>query len=157
MPRPSFNRVFILGNLVADPQPAQTPSGTPLIKFRVAVNRIYRDSNNELREETHYFPVIAWGRTAELAQSFLQKGTMVFVEGRLQSRSWETPDGQRRQVIEIVATNLQFIARTKPKVEAGLPEDEILEGGEDIFSEEMDTFAEEFGDIEEIKDENFDF
>lgn len=119
----NLNRVMLIGNLTRDPELRYIPSGTAVANFSLAVNRIYNTQSGEKKKETCFTRVVAWGRMAEICGEFLTKGSAVFVEGRLQSRSWEAPDGQKRSTIEVVANNVQFLDRFKGK--AQVPEAEV--------------------------------
>ena len=92
----SINRVLLSGRLTRDPELRYTPSGVAVITFSLALNRRYKDQSGEWKEEVSFVNVVAWQRQAELASEFLKKGSAVFVEGRLQSRSWETSEGSWR-------------------------------------------------------------
>ena len=95
------NNVTLIGNLVEDPELRFTPSGVPMARLRFAVNRRWRDQSGEWQEDTSYFGGTVWRDQAETVAESLQKGTRVIVTGRLEQRSWETPDGDRRSVVEI--------------------------------------------------------
>ncbi len=99
----SLNKCMIIGNLGRDPEMRYTPSGQAVTQFTVAVNRNYRDSNNEWQEETEWFRVVVWREAAERAAERLRKGSKVYVEGRLQTRQWEDREGQKRYTTELVA------------------------------------------------------
>ena len=105
----SLNKVFIMGNLTRDPELRYVPSGTAVATFTVAVNRVYTSQAGEKKEEVSFIKVVVWGRRAEVCGEYLSKGSPAFVEGRLQSRSWETQDGQKRNTIEVIADNVQFL------------------------------------------------
>lgn len=105
----SFNKVMIMGNLTRDPELRYVPSGQPVTTFSVAVNRAYNSQSGEKKEEVSYIRVVVWARLAEICNEYLSKGRPVFVEGRLQSRSWEAQDGTKRSTIEVVAQNVQFL------------------------------------------------
>ena len=107
----NLNKVFLIGNLTRDPELRYIPSGTAVATFTVASGRAYTLASGEKREETCFVRVVSWARQAELCGEYLTKGSPVFVEGRLQSRSWETPDGQKRSTLEVVAQNIQFLGR----------------------------------------------
>jgi len=107
----NLNKVFLMGNLTRDPELRYIPSGTAVATFTVASGRVYTMASGEKREETCFMRVVAWGRQAELCGEYLSKGSPVFVEGRLQSRSWEAQDGQKRSTVEVVAQNIQFLGR----------------------------------------------
>jgi single-strand DNA-binding protein len=102
----SLNKAMIIGNLGRDPEMRYTPNGQAVTQFTVAVNRNYRDSNNEWKEETEWFRVVAWGPLAERTAENLRKGRKVYVEGRLQTRSWEDKDGQKRYTTELIANTV---------------------------------------------------
>jgi len=105
----SLNKIFIMGNLTRDPELRYVPSGTAVATFTVAVNRVYTSQAGEKKEEVSFIRVVVWGRRAEVCGEYLSKGSPVFVEGRLQSRSWEAQDGQKRNTIEVIADNVQFL------------------------------------------------
>ncbi|MFM7718174.1 MAG: single-stranded DNA-binding protein [Actinomycetota bacterium] len=103
----SENQITIVGNLTDDPELRYTPNGAAVVKFRVAVNRRYKDESGQWKDgDTSYFTVNAWRTLAENAAESLQRGMRVVVAGRLQMRSWETQDGDKRTVVEIEADEL---------------------------------------------------
>ena len=95
------NTVTVIGNLVEDPELRFTPSGVAMAKIRVAVNRSWRDKNNDWQEETSFFGGTVWRDAAENAAESLQKGARVIITGSLEQRSWETTEGDRRSVVEL--------------------------------------------------------
>jgi single-strand DNA-binding protein len=105
----SLNKVLLIGNLTKDPELRYTPSGTAVANLRVAVNRKFKDRTGELKEDTCFVTVTAWDKQAEACNQYLQKGRPIFVEGILQSRSWDTPDGQKRSTIDVRAERIQFL------------------------------------------------
>ena len=111
---PTINRVFIAGNLTRDPELRKTGTGTPVVNFRIAANRRFKDAAGNRKEEVCYVGVVAWQRLAEACGDYLRKGSAVFVEGELQSRNWETDDGSKRSTVEIHAHRVQFLDR-KPE------------------------------------------
>ncbi|PIQ89847.1 MAG: single-stranded DNA-binding protein [Candidatus Omnitrophica bacterium CG11_big_fil_rev_8_21_14_0_20_42_13] len=106
----SLNRIFLIGNLTKDPELRYTPSGIAVANLRIAVNRRFRDKNGEQKEETCFITVVVWDKQAEACNQYLRKGSAVFTEGRLQSRSWDAPDGTKRNTIEVRADRVQFLA-----------------------------------------------
>ena len=108
----SFNKVILLGNLTRDPELRYTPSGTPVATFGLAMNR-RSGQGDERREEVCFVDIVAFGREAETASEFLSKGRAALIEGRLQWRSWEGQDGQKRSKHEVVAERIQFMPRTR--------------------------------------------
>lgn len=105
----SLNKVFLIGNLTRDPELRYIPSGSAVCSFTVASNRAYKTPSGEKKEETSFVRVVVWGRMGEICSEYLKKGRSVFVEGRLQSRSWDGPDGQKRSALEVIALNVQFL------------------------------------------------
>lgn len=101
------NKAIIIGNLVRDPEQKALPSGVAVTNFSVATNRVYKDRDGNKQESTDYHNVVVFGRQAETAGQYLKKGQSVFIEGRIQTRSWEQ-DGQKRYRTEIVADRVQF-------------------------------------------------
>lgn len=107
----SLNRVLLIGNLTRDPELRYLPSGQAVTTFTLAVNRVYNSAAGEKKEDTCFIRVVVWARRAEVCNEYLRKGSPVFVEGRLQSRTWEAQDGSKRSSIEVVAGNVQFLSR----------------------------------------------
>jgi single-strand DNA-binding protein len=105
----SLNKVLLIGNLTRDPELRYIPSGSAVTSFTVASNRVYKTQTGEKKEEVSFVRVVVWGRLAEVCNDYLKKGRPVFVEGRLQSRSWDGPDGQKKSTLEVIATNIQFL------------------------------------------------
>lgn len=101
-----LNKVMIIGNLGRDPEMRYTPSGKPVTSFSVATSRTWVTTDGERREATEWFNVVAWRDLAEICNQYLQKGSKVYIEGRLQTRSWETPDGQKHFRTEVVADEM---------------------------------------------------
>ncbi len=108
----SLNKVMLLGNLTRDPELRYAPNGTPVANFGMAINRRYRQGE-EWREEVCYIDIVTFGRQAETVGEYLSKGNLAMIEGRLQWRSWETEDGQKRSKHEVVANNVQFMPRVQ--------------------------------------------
>ena len=109
----SLNKVFLIGNLTRPPELRYTPSGTAVADVRLAVNRSYTTQSGEKREDTCFLTVVVWGKQAESCGEYLDKGSPILVEGRLQTREWEGKDGQKRTVIEVVAERVQFMGRAR--------------------------------------------
>jgi single-strand DNA-binding protein len=106
----SLNKVLLIGNLTRDPELRYIPSGTAVAKFGLAVNREYTDKGSGEKKETVCFvDITAWGRLGEICNQYLTKGRPVFVEGRLEFSSWETKEGDKRNKLEVVAENVQFL------------------------------------------------
>jgi len=110
----NLNKVFLIGNLTRDPELRYTPGGTAVANLGIAVNRKFKDSSGELKEEVCFLTVTVWDKQAEACCQYLTKGRPVFVEGVLQSRFWETPDGQKRSAIDVRAERVQFLGSYGP-------------------------------------------
>ncbi|MCB1247060.1 MAG: single-stranded DNA-binding protein, partial [Acidimicrobiia bacterium] len=95
------NSVTLVGNLVEDPELRFTASGVAMARIRIAVNRRWRDNNNEWQEETSFFGGTCWREVAENVAESLSKGDRVFITGRLEQRNWETNEGEKRSIIEV--------------------------------------------------------
>jgi single-strand DNA-binding protein len=126
----SLNKVFLLGNLTRAPELRYTPGGTAVADLRLAVNRSYTTQSGEKRDEACFFTVVVWGKQAESCREYLDKGSPILVEGRLQTRDWEGKDGQKRTVTEVVAERVQFMGRPKVGTPVAVPAPES-------FGEEM--------------------
>jgi single-strand DNA-binding protein len=105
----SLNKVFLIGNLTRDPELRYIPSGSAVATFTLAINRVFNTQAGEKKEQVSFIRIVVWGRRAEVCGEYLSKGSPLFVEGRLQSRDWETQDGQKRSTVEVVADNIQFL------------------------------------------------
>jgi single-strand DNA-binding protein len=104
----SFARVVVAGNLTRDPELRQTPNGTSVCQFGVAVNRSYKDQSGQWAERTSFFDVVVWGAQGENCARYLSKGRAVTVDGRLEQRTYEAQDGSKRSRVEIIADNVVF-------------------------------------------------
>lgn len=105
----NLNKVLLIGNLTKDPELRYTPQGTAVANLRMAINRRYKNKNQEMKEETCFITAVVWDKQAEACNQYLHKGSPVCVEGSLQSRSWEDNAGQKRSVIEVRAERVQFL------------------------------------------------
>ena len=106
----NINRVVLVGNLTRDPELRHTPSGTAVCKLRIAVNTRQKDaSSGEWGDKPNYFDVTVWGNQGENCAQFLAKGRPVGIDGRLDWREWDAQDGTKRQAVEIIADNVQFL------------------------------------------------
>ena len=103
-----INKAIIYGNLTRDPELKSLPSGAQVCEFGVATNRVWKDKNGAKQESTDYHNVVIFGRQAEVVKQYLYKGSGIFVEGRIQTRSWDAADGTKRYRTEIVADRIQF-------------------------------------------------
>jgi single-strand DNA-binding protein len=127
----NLNKVILMGNLTRDPELRYTPSGTPVANFGLAVSRRYTQGE-ERKEEVCFIDIVAFGRQAEVVGEYLSKGRPVLIEGRLQWRSWESPDGQKRSKHEVVAENVQFMPRARDEGMGRTSPAEPPGGGEEM-------------------------
>lgn len=104
-----LNRVFLIGRLGQDPEMRYTPSGAAVTNFSIATDRKWRDKQGALQEETTWHDIVCWNKTAEFIAEYASKGKLVFVEGRIQKRSWEDQNGQKRITVEVNAQNIQLL------------------------------------------------
>lgn len=116
----SLNKVMLIGNLTRDPELRYTPAGTAVVSFGLATNRGWTTESGEKREETEFHRIVAWNKLAELCSQLLTKGRKVFVEGRLQTRSWQGQDGRERQSTEIVIDDMIILDPRRPDM-PGMP------------------------------------
>lgn len=108
----SVNKAILIGNLGKDPELRYTPSGQAVCSFSLATTEKWRDrESNDLKENTTWHNIVLWGRQAETAKEYLQKGSPVYIEGRIQTRSYDDKDGNRRWMTEIVGQRMQFLGR----------------------------------------------
>ena len=106
------NKAIVVGNLGRDPEMRSTQSGTQVANFTVATSRVYNDSSGQRQEETEWHKIVAFGRLAEICGQYLHKGKQVYIEGRIQTRSWEDKEtGQKKYMTEIVANEMQMLGR----------------------------------------------
>jgi single-strand DNA-binding protein len=103
-----LNKALIIGNITRDPEMRALPSGIKVCTFSVATNRVWKDKNGARQESADYHNVVVFGRQAETSAQYLKKGSSVLVEGRMQTRSWDAQDGQKKYRTEIVADRVQF-------------------------------------------------
>lgn len=105
----SVNKVILLGRLGQDPELKYTPGGSPVCNFSLATTESWTDKSGQKQEKTEWHRVVVWGKLAELCNQYLAKGRQAFLEGRLQTRSWDDKDGNKRYTTEILASTVQFI------------------------------------------------
>ncbi|QSR89247.1 single-stranded DNA-binding protein [Methylacidiphilum caldifontis] len=108
-----LNKVFLIGNLTRDPECRYTPKGTPVGDLSLAINSSYRSQDGQVKDEVCFVEVVIWGRQAETCKEYLQKGSLIFVEGRLQMEQWETKEGEKRSRMRVRADRIQFLGKAK--------------------------------------------
>lgn len=149
-----LNKVFLIGNLTRDPELKALPSGTKVATFGLATNRVYKDKNGNRQESAEFHNIVVFARMAETVSQYMKKGSQVYVEGRIQTRSWDSKEGEKKYRTEIVAENIQFGNRpagasassgsgsaTKPaekdETTAGAPSETIDYPSEEINPEDI--------------------
>jgi single-strand DNA-binding protein len=105
----SVNKVILVGRLGRDPETRYTGGGQAVANFSLATDETYKDRNGERQKRTEWHKIVVWGKQAEIAQQYLKKGSLIFIEGRIQSREWQDKEGQKRTSFEIVATNFRML------------------------------------------------
>jgi single-strand DNA-binding protein len=105
----SVNKVILVGRLGRDPETKYTPSGQAVSNFSLATDETYKDKNGERQKKTEWHRLVVWAKQAEIAQQYLKKGSLIFVEGRLQTREWQDKENQKRSTTEIVVTNFRML------------------------------------------------
>jgi single-strand DNA-binding protein len=105
----SVNMVILMGNMTRDAELRYTPNGKAVASFGLAINRTYKDAAGEKKEEVDFFDIVAWGKLAEIISEYGGKGQGVHVSGRLQNRSWEGTDGNKRNKTEVIATDISLV------------------------------------------------
>ncbi len=114
----SVNKVMLIGNLGADPEIRYTPSGAAVANFNMATRAQWTNKEGEKQDRTEWHRIVAWRRLGEICGEYLHKGSLVYIEGRLQTRSWEDRDGNKRYTTEIVAQGMQMLDRAGKSAEA---------------------------------------
>lgn len=140
----NLNKVFIIGNLTRDVTLHNTPSGKSVANFGVATNRVWVNANREKQQEVEFHNVVVWGKMAELCNQYLAKGRLVFVEGRIRSRSWVDANEQKRTKTEIISENISFGPRKMQEEgeELKMPPEKA-----DSNTEDLPVLEEESGEV----------
>ena len=132
----SVNKAILMGNLGRDPELRYTPSGQAVTKFSIATTDRYKDKSGEQQERTTWHNIVAWGKNAETMKEYLTKGSPVYIEGRIDNRSYDDKDGNRRYISEIVVQRFQFLGRRGDSESSGFnqtppasPADDFPTGG----------------------------
>jgi single-strand DNA-binding protein len=135
----SVNKAIILGNLGKDPELRYTPSGQAVTSLRIATTEKYKDKSGVLQSRTEWHNVVCWGRLAEIARDYLKKGSPVYIEGRIQYRSYDDKDGIKRYQTDIVATGMQLLGsrqsgagESAPAEPADIPEPQVSSDDDDL-------------------------
>jgi len=117
--RGTVNKVILIGHLGADPQLKYTPSGSAFVNISIATNRVWKDQDGNQQERTEWHRVVAWRKLAEIIGEYLKKGSSVYIEGRLQTRSYEDTNGVKRYITEVVADEMVMLGKKGETVDTG--------------------------------------
>jgi single-strand DNA-binding protein len=128
----SVNKVILVGRLGRDPETRYTGGGQAVANFSMATDESYKDKNGERQKRTEWHRIVVWGRQAEIAQQYLKKGSLIFLEGRIQSREWQDKEGQKRTSFEIVANNFRMLGGRAEGAAAGGGGGATRSGGDDM-------------------------
>lgn len=104
----NLNKVFLIGNLTRDPELKTLPSGSSVVSFAIATNRVWKDKMGQKQQDTQFHNIVSFGKQAEIIKQYMVKGSMILVEGRIQTRSWDAQDGSKKYMTEIIAESVQF-------------------------------------------------
>lgn len=131
-----LNKVMIIGRVTQKPEKRTTQTGQAVASFSVASNRRWNDASGQAQEQVEFHNIVAWGKLADICENYLDKGRRVFVEGRLQTRSWDGKDGVKRYRTEIIAVNLIMLDKSGATSGGGPVEDVVVEPVSTPVSEE---------------------
>ena len=104
----NLNKVMLIGNLTKDPESKSTPSGQTVTTFSIATNRAWTDKNGQKQQKAEFHNIVAWGKLGDICAQYLKRGSLIYAEGRLETRSWDGQDGVKRYKTEIVLENMQM-------------------------------------------------
>jgi single-strand DNA-binding protein len=142
----SVNKVILVGRLGRDPETRYTGGGQAVANFSVATDETYKDKNGERQKRTEWHKIVVWGKQAEIAQQYLKKGSLIFIEGRIQSREWQDKEGQKRTSFEIVASNFRMLGGRGDGAAAGASAGASRAGGGgDDFDNHASPAEESYG------------
>ena len=127
-----LNKVMLIGRLGHEPEMRYTPSGRPLTKFQLAVNRSWKSADGEKKTETEWFNVVTWGKLAEICNQYLTKGQQVYIEGRLHTRQWQDEEGSNHSSVEVIAQEMLMLNSKSGEQDS--------EPGEGVLSEDEYPF-----------------
>jgi single-strand DNA-binding protein len=134
---PYLNNLVVIGRVTMDPDLRYTPRGTPVLSFRIAVNRRYK-SGEEWKDDTYFFSITAWAQLAERLGERLKKGSPVLVQGELRSRSWDTQSGEKRTAVEILARSASLLEKLPGAEPESAPERPPAEEEPDVPRDQLD-------------------
>ncbi len=149
----SVNKVILVGRLGRDPETRYTSGGQAVANFSLATDETYKDRNGERQKRTEWHKIVVWGKQAEIAQQYLKKGSLVYVEGRIQTRQWDDREGQKRTSFEIIANNFRMLGGRAEAAAAGAG----TPAGAEAEAPAAGAAAEDTGPGPEISDEDIPF
>jgi single-strand DNA-binding protein len=123
----SLNKIMLIGNLGRDPEMRYTPTGRPVTTFTLATSRSWKSSDGEQHTESEWFNIVVWGALAELSKKCLAKGQTIYIEGRLQTRRWDDPEGHKHVSLEVVASEMMMLGDKKESCSSHIPDDQAEE------------------------------
>ena len=154
----SVNKVILVGRLGRDPETRYTGGGQAVANFSLATDETYKDRNGERQKRTEWHKIVVWGKQAEIAQQYLKKGALIYVEGRIQSREWNDKEGQKRTAFEIVANNFRMLGSRSDSAAAGAGASAAATGASDADSSSQVVGDEHAaGSGPEVSDEDIPF
>ena len=153
----NLNKVFLIGNLTADPELRTTTSGQSVMEVRVATNRTWTDKAGARQEKAEFHSVIIWGRQAEIVKQFLTKGSSIFIEGRLQTRNWDDKQGVKHWKTEVICERMQLGPRSGRPGEGGFAKPQQASDPQEGHKQEAEIPVINIDDTEEIKAEDLPF
>ena len=147
----NLNKAMIIGNVVRDPEMRTTSGGQNVTSFSVATNMVWKDSQGEKQEKPEFHNVVAWRRLAEITGEYLKKGSKVYIEGRLQTRSWDDPSGVKKYRTEIILSNMIMLDNKGSQKKDEYPSVDYSQTPEESPKEKKE------GEVEEVKIEDIPF
>ena len=121
----SVNKVILMGTLGKDPELKYTPGGSAVCSFSIATKETWYDDKNEKHEKTEWHKIVVWGKKAETCNQYIAKGSQVYIEGKLQTRSWDDKDGNKKYVTEVLVKEIQFLNRKKDSEKTATKEEPL--------------------------------
>ena len=133
MSKGTVNKVILIGRLGADPEIRYTPSGRAVTNYRIATNESWKDKEGQQQERTEWHNIVLWDKQAEISAEYLKKGSLIYIEGRLQTRTWEGQDGAQRRTTEVVGQRMQMLdSRGSRPSEPAVPEEPPMDSGPNL-------------------------
>ncbi|KKP98967.1 MAG: Single-stranded DNA-binding protein [Parcubacteria group bacterium GW2011_GWD2_38_12] len=139
----NLNKIFLLGNVARDPESRTTPSGQTVANFSIATNRMWTDKEGQKQKKAEFHNIVAWGKLGEICAQYLQKGKLVFIEGRVETRSWDAPDGTKKYKTEVIAEGMQM----GPKLSGNSSDNRLSDEKQSSSGEEIPVIESD-GEIE---------